>query len=75
MALIDLQQALKAAVPVAAMQDGGSPLLMAVCYIISSDKQLILIDKNKTFEELSYFSPSSIDELDETLFKKVCLLV
>ena len=72
LALTDLQRTLKAAVSVAAMQDGGSPLLMAFCYIVSSDKQLEIIDKDKTFYELSYFSPSSVDELDDNLFKQVC---
>lgn len=72
LALTDLQHALKAAVPVVTGQDAGSPLLLAYCYIISQDKQLIVIDKSKAFDALSFFGPSSIDNLSEDLFKQVC---
>eukprot|EP00731_Ephydatia_muelleri_P014672 Em0008g392a len=70
LALTDLQHALKAAVPVVTGQDAGSPLLLAYCYIISQDKQLIVIDKSKAFDALSFFGPSSIDNLSEDLFKQ-----
>lgn len=74
LALTDLQHALKAAVPVMTVQDAGSPLLLAYCYVVSPDKKLIDIDKSKAFDALSFFAPSSIDNLNEDLFKQVCVL-
>lgn len=75
LALKDLQNALRVAVPVAARQDGGSPLLKASCYVVSPDRQLVMVEKDKTFDDLSYFSPSSVDDLNDTLFKQVCLFI
>eukprot|EP00731_Ephydatia_muelleri_P033464 Em0030g21a len=71
LALKDLQNALRVAVPVAARQDGGSPLLKASCYVVSPDRQLVMVEKDKTFDDLSYFSPSSVDDLNDTLFKQI----
>ena len=71
LALANLQIALKAAVQFLTSQDSGSHLLKASCYIVSPEKQLVLIDKDKRFDGLCYFRPSSIDELNENLFKQV----